>query len=52
MDIKEKVMKIKKVCCIGAGFVGGPTMSVIALKCPNIKVTVVDINQEKIDGLI
>ena len=41
-------MKIKRICCIGAGYVGGPTMAVIALKCPNIKVTVVDINKEKI----
>ena len=37
-------MQIKNICCIGAGYVGGPTMSVIALKCPDIKVTVVDIN--------
>ena len=36
-------MKITNICCIGAGYVGGPTMAVIALKCPNIKVTVVDI---------
>ncbi|HNZ72272.1 MAG TPA: UDP-glucose 6-dehydrogenase, partial [Prolixibacteraceae bacterium] len=35
-------------CCIGAGYVGGPTMAVIALKCPNITVTVVDINPERI----
>ncbi len=41
-------MKINKICCIGAGYVGGPTMAVIALKCPQIKVTVVDINKEKI----
>ena len=41
-------MKIKNICCIGAGYVGGPTMSVIALKCPNIKVTVVDINETRI----
>ena len=41
-------MKIKKICCIGAGYVGGPTMAVIALKCPHIKVTVVDMNAEKI----
>ncbi len=41
-------MKIKNICCIGAGYVGGPTMSVIALKCPSIKVTVVDQNIEKI----
>lgn len=42
-------MKIKNICCIGAGYVGGPTMAVIALKCPNIEVTVVDVNSEKID---
>ena len=41
-------MKIKSICCIGAGYVGGPTMAVIALKCPQIKVTVVDTNKEKI----
>ncbi len=39
---------IKNICCIGAGYVGGPTMSVIASKCPNINVNVVDINKEKI----
>jgi UDPglucose 6-dehydrogenase len=41
-------MKITKICCIGAGYVGGPTMAVIAQKCPNIKVTVVDLNEERI----
>jgi len=41
-------MKIKKICCIGAGYVGGPTMAVIALKCPDIKVTVVDLNIARI----
>lgn len=41
-------MKVKNICCIGAGYVGGPTMSVIALKCPHIKVTVVDINEVRI----
>ena len=40
---------INKICCIGAGYVGGPTMSVIASQCPEIQVTVVDINQERID---
>ncbi len=40
--------KITKICCIGAGYVGGPTMSVIANKCPEIQVTVVDINEERI----
>ena len=43
-------MKIKSICCIGAGYVGGPTMSVIAQKNPNIKVTVVDINKDRIDA--
>ena len=42
--------KITNICCIGAGYVGGPTMSVIASQCPDIKVTVVDINQERIDS--
>ena len=42
-------MKITKICCIGAGYVGGPTMSVIASQCPEIQVTVVDMNQERID---
>jgi len=41
-------MQIKNICCIGAGYVGGPTMAVIALKCPHINVTVVDANPEKI----
>jgi len=39
---------IKNICCIGAGYVGGPTMAVIAQKCPNIKVTVVDLNEKRI----
>lgn len=41
-------MKIDKICCIGAGYVGGPTMAVIAQKCPHIKVTVVDVNEARI----
>lgn len=41
-------MVIKKICCIGAGYVGGPTCSVIALKCPEITVTVVDKSVERI----
>ena len=41
-------MKITKICCIGAGYVGGPTMAVIAQKCPDIEVTVVDLNEERI----
>ncbi len=41
---------IKKICCIGAGYVGGPSMAVIAEKCPHITVTVVDINTERIES--
>lgn len=41
-------MKITNICCIGAGYVGGPTMAVIAEKCPHIKVTVVDLNEARI----
>ena len=41
-------MKIKNICCIGAGYVGGPTMSIIAQKNPKIKVHVVDMNANKI----
>ncbi|XP_050877368.1 uncharacterized protein LOC127081129 [Lathyrus oleraceus] len=37
-----------KICCIGAGYVGGPTMAVIALKCPSIEVAVVDISVSRI----
>jgi UDPglucose 6-dehydrogenase len=38
----------KKILCIGAGYVGGPTMAAIAAKCPDYSVTVVDINSERI----
>lgn len=41
-------MEVKSICCIGAGYVGGPTMAVIAQKCPHIKVTVVDLNEKRI----
>ena len=41
---------IKKICCIGAGYVGGPTMAVFADKCPNLEIKVVDINQLRIDA--
>jgi len=36
------------ICCIGAGYVGGPTMAMIARKCPDIRVTVVDMNAARI----
>lgn len=38
-----------QICCIGAGYVGGPTMAVLAYNCPNIKVTVADISQRQVD---
>tara|TARA_B100000886_G_C20419572_1_gene490880 strand:+ start:616 stop:2019 length:1404 start_codon:yes stop_codon:yes gene_type:complete len=41
---------IKNICCIGAGYVGGPTMSVIAANCPKLRIDVVDINAERIDS--
>ena len=39
---------IRIICCIGAGYVGGPTMAVIADRCPGIQVTVVDLNAQRI----
>jgi len=39
---------VRAICCIGAGYVGGPTMAVIADRCPHIQVTVVDLNAERI----
>jgi UDPglucose 6-dehydrogenase len=39
----------KNILCIGAGYVGGPTMAVIAQQCPHYKVTLVDINHQRID---
>ena len=43
-------IEVKTICCIGAGYVGGPTMAVIAYKCSHLKVIVVDLNKEKIDS--
>jgi UDPglucose 6-dehydrogenase len=40
--------KITNICCIGAGYVGGPTMAVMAKQCPDIKVTIVDLNEARI----
>ncbi len=39
---------VRSICCIGAGYVGGPTMAVIADRCPEIQVTVVDLNEQRI----
>ena len=43
-----KLFNVKSICCIGAGYVGGPTMAVIADNCPDIKINVVDLNEERI----
>ena len=43
-------MTLNNICCIGAGFVGGPTMAVIALHCPEIKITIVDSDKKKINS--
>ncbi|WVZ55958.1 hypothetical protein U9M48_006555 [Paspalum notatum var. saurae] len=44
----DRLSKMVKICCLGAGYVGGPTMAVIALKCPAIEVCVVDISVPRI----
>ena len=41
-------MTVKRICCIGAGYVGGPTMAMISEKCPQVRVDVVDINVDRI----
>ena len=41
-------IEIRRICCIGAGYVGGPTMAVIADRCPDLQVTVVDLNEQRI----
>ena len=46
--MEDTVSFKRNILCIGAGYVGGPTMAVIAAKCPQYKVTVVDINKERI----
>merc|ERR1712242_15866 len=41
-------VRLHNICCIGAGYVGGPTCATIALKCPHVKVTIVDLNATRI----
>ena len=43
-------IEIKNICCIGAGYVGGPTMAVIADKCPHINIVLVDSNIDRINA--
>ncbi|KAK8953029.1 UDP-glucose 6-dehydrogenase 1 [Platanthera guangdongensis] len=47
---KGRNSRMVKICCIGAGYVGGPTMAVIALKCPAVEVVVVDISVARINA--
>ena len=46
--MRKDYLEVKNICCIGAGYVGGPTMTVIASKCPQITVNVVDLNEDRI----
>lgn len=39
-----------KICCVGAGYVGGPTMAVMASHCPDIHISVVDMNKRRVDA--
>lgn len=48
VECNRKPNTIRKICCIGAGYVGGPTSAVIASNNPDIQVTVVDYNKERI----
>ena len=43
-----KATSVVQIACIGAGYVGGPTMAMIAYKCPAIEVVVLDINESRI----
>ena len=49
MKKNNNQFQINKICCVGAGYVGGPTMAVIALKCPHLIINVVDINKNRIE---
>ncbi|KAH8584618.1 UDP-glucose 6-dehydrogenase [Cryptosporidium sp. chipmunk genotype I] len=47
-NTKMQNIRVDKICCIGAGYVGGPTMAMIAYKCPNLEVYVCDKNVKRI----
>jgi len=47
-SIFQKMSEIRSICCLGAGYVGGPTCCIMAMQCPDIKVTVVDKSVERI----
>lgn len=48
MSEKFSFDKVENICCIGAGYVGGPSCAIIALKCPHIQVNVVDLSVDRI----
>ncbi|KAJ5693456.1 UDP-glucose 6-dehydrogenase [Penicillium macrosclerotiorum] len=48
LENDHRTKTIRSICCVGAGYVGGPTAAVIALKNPSIKVTVVDRDDRRI----
>jgi UDPglucose 6-dehydrogenase len=50
MHWRQTTMFSKRIACIGAGYVGGPTMAVIAMKCPQYKVNVVDVSEARIQA--
>ena len=50
MSEKFPFDKIENICCIGAGYVGGPSSAIIALKCPHIQVNVVDLSVDRINS--
>ena len=41
---------VQNICCIGAGYVGGPSMAVMADRCPGLDITVVDLDKDRIDA--
>ena len=47
--LQYKKSQVQNICCLGAGYVGGPTMAVIAKNCRHLKVNVVDISKERIN---
>ncbi|KAI1610061.1 UDP-glucose/GDP-mannose dehydrogenase family, NAD binding domain-containing protein [Exophiala viscosa] len=50
LDGQPELRKVKHICCIGAGYVGGPSGAVIANKNPKVRVTIVDLNAERIQA--
>jgi hypothetical protein len=47
---EARLSRAKNILCIGAGYVGGPTMAVIADRCPDVTITVTDVNGERINA--